>query len=162
MSKILAQLVQKPEAYVAKIIDELEAKNGSPSEDVRLLAENSVKSRAKLMDLRLDPNDTTEQELYHALLVRCVVALRLAEVRTVEDEKTPARLHDFARPQEPRLIVRVIRPIGKVPLRIEFSMGGAQPADADRRMRIIRAFEHHFLSVRREHAQHHRGDPVRC
>jgi hypothetical protein len=49
---------------------ELEGKNGYPSHDARHIAENIQLLRAKLVDLNLDPDDTTAKELYHALLVK--------------------------------------------------------------------------------------------
>ena len=76
------------------------------------------------------------------------------------------RHHDRGRPdldveldrlaglQRPFLVVGVIRPIGLALLRIELAVRGAQPAEADRHARIVRADEGHLLAVRIEHAQH--------
>lgn len=63
-------MLGRSEPTVAKTIAKLEAKNGYPSHDVRHLAENIQKTRAKLAELGLDPDDTTGEELYHALQVR--------------------------------------------------------------------------------------------
>src|SRR6266404_4594616 len=70
MNKIISAILGQSEPAVAKAIAKLEAKNGYPSHDVRHLAENIQKTRLKLTELGLDPDDTTGEELYHALLVR--------------------------------------------------------------------------------------------
>jgi hypothetical protein len=69
MGKI-ARLLDEPEKIVDNLLDTLEGKNGYPSHDARYLAQNVQKVRAKLHDLGLDPDDTTAEELYHALLVK--------------------------------------------------------------------------------------------
>lgn len=66
----LAQLLDEPEHLVSKQVGLLEAKNGYPSHDARLLAESIQKIRVKTTELGLDPDDTTGAELYHALLAR--------------------------------------------------------------------------------------------
>jgi hypothetical protein len=70
MSQKIARLINQPEQAVAKVITHLEVKNGYPSHDARMMAENVQNVRAKLVDLGLDPDDTTGEELYHALLVK--------------------------------------------------------------------------------------------
>src|SRR5579884_3969626 len=89
MSKRIARLLGEPEHQIAKSIGRLEAKNGYPSHDARLLAENAQKVRAKLVDLKLDPDDTTAEELYHALQVRFERCSRLF------DEYFGAEKYDF-------------------------------------------------------------------
>lgn len=70
MSKILSHLLQKPEALVANTVAKLEEKTGFPSHDVRLLADINLAVRNKVRDLGLDPQDTTGEELQHALQAR--------------------------------------------------------------------------------------------
>ena len=70
MSKNLARLLAKDENELTKSITKLEEFCGFPSEDVRMLAENKQKVRTKIQQLGLDANDTTDQELYHALRAR--------------------------------------------------------------------------------------------
>ncbi|HVX58263.1 MAG TPA: hypothetical protein VG964_00830 [Candidatus Saccharimonadales bacterium] len=70
MSKALAVLSGKPRLQVSKIISDLEQMSGFHSEDVRLLAESRQALRAKMIQLGLDPDDTTGPELYHALITR--------------------------------------------------------------------------------------------
>jgi len=70
MSKTLSRLLDRPEKEMASLISKLEDLCGYPSEDVRLLAENAHRSRLKIQQLGLDPDDTTAEELYFALLAR--------------------------------------------------------------------------------------------
>jgi hypothetical protein len=70
MSHRIASLINQSERVIAKAIDELEAKNGYPSHDVRHLAQNIQRVRTKISDLGLDADDTTAPELYHALLIK--------------------------------------------------------------------------------------------
>ncbi len=70
MSKTLAKVLDKPLNNVTKSVAEHEKSAGFPSEDVRLLAENKQKMLNKLKQLGLDPNDTTDNELYWALRAR--------------------------------------------------------------------------------------------
>jgi len=70
MSKLISEMLGQPEREVKKLINALEAKNGYPSHDVRLLANNIQRVRTKITDLKLDPDDTTAQELYQALLIK--------------------------------------------------------------------------------------------
>ena len=48
-------------------LNQLEQSSGRPSVDVRLIADISTNIRQKIRELGLDPNDTTDKELYHAL-----------------------------------------------------------------------------------------------
>lgn len=70
MNRNLASLTGKPFWQVAKVVASLEQMSGLPSEDVRLLAEVKQANRQKLVQLGLDPEDTTGPELYHALMTR--------------------------------------------------------------------------------------------
>lgn len=70
MSKHLSELLSHPEKEITKAIAALEEKNGYPSHDVRLSAENIQQVRQKIADLGLDPDDTTAEELYHSLLIK--------------------------------------------------------------------------------------------
>jgi hypothetical protein len=70
MGRRIASLLDEPEPKVTKQINILEEKNGFPSHDARFIAESVQKIRKKIADLGLDPDDTTGEELYHALLAR--------------------------------------------------------------------------------------------
>ncbi len=68
MSSILAQTLGRSEQAVTTAINKLEKLAGSPSEDLRLLSENKTALRNKILRLGLDPDDTTGEELYGAIL----------------------------------------------------------------------------------------------
>ena len=70
MSKLIANLLGKPESFITHALAELEKITGYHSEDVRFLAQNNHRLRQKFEQLGLDPDDTTKEELYHALLAR--------------------------------------------------------------------------------------------
>ncbi|HEX5395421.1 MAG TPA: hypothetical protein VFW52_03680 [Candidatus Saccharimonadales bacterium] len=70
MSRNLARMMGRSAASTQEQIADLEHKNGYPSEDVRFMAENKILLRQKLVQLGLDPDDTTDAELYHALRAR--------------------------------------------------------------------------------------------
>lgn len=67
MSASLAKMLGKPEAQVAKFIEQMEDKFCYPSHDVRLLDEVDQAVKGKIANLGLDPHDTTAEELYHGL-----------------------------------------------------------------------------------------------
>jgi len=70
MSRHISSLLGQPERLIKQKLAKLEDKNGYPSHDARHLADNIQAVRLKLSELGLDPDDTTAEELYHALLVR--------------------------------------------------------------------------------------------
>jgi len=70
MSRRIAKLLDESEAEVSKLIMDLEHRNGLPSHDVRHIADVHQRVRSKLAELDLDPDDTTAQELYQALLIK--------------------------------------------------------------------------------------------
>jgi hypothetical protein len=70
MSKVLAELLSVPEVLAEQAVAKLEHLSGWQGTDVRLLAEANNKLRAKTKELGLDPDDTTDAELYHALRVK--------------------------------------------------------------------------------------------
>jgi hypothetical protein len=70
MSKNLSQLLDEPEVVVESVVNKLEHISGWNGTDVRLLAGINNTARSKLSELKLDPDDTTGPELYHALLTK--------------------------------------------------------------------------------------------
>jgi hypothetical protein len=70
MSINLARILGRETADTHRAITALEEKSGFPSEDIRLLSENKRQLRTKIIELNLDPSDTTDAELYHALRAR--------------------------------------------------------------------------------------------
>lgn len=70
MSKMLSELLGAKEPMFSLSLRQLEQASGRPSIDVRLSAEILGKIRLKTEELGLDPDDTTPEELYHALLAK--------------------------------------------------------------------------------------------
>jgi hypothetical protein len=70
MNRRLSHLMDESEQTIEELLAKLESLNGHPSHDVRHLAECHQQTRRKLVELNLDPDDTTAKELYQALLTR--------------------------------------------------------------------------------------------
>jgi hypothetical protein len=70
MTKFLSRALQAPEPFFRRALQRLESTNGHPNTDIRFSTEISLAAKNKLRALGLDPNDTTAEELYHALQVR--------------------------------------------------------------------------------------------
>jgi hypothetical protein len=70
MTRVLSELLGAPEPMFHRSLDKLERASGHTSTDVRLSAELTQATTAKLRQLGLDPKDTTGEELYHALSER--------------------------------------------------------------------------------------------
>jgi hypothetical protein len=68
MSKLLSQLVGVQDQLFAVMVQQLESACGNPSVDIRISTEIRAKVLAHIRSLGLDPDDTTGQELYGALL----------------------------------------------------------------------------------------------
>lgn len=67
MSKVLSQLLHAEEPAFSMALTQLERTSGHHSVDVRLIADITTRIRQKIRECGLDPNDTTDKELYHAL-----------------------------------------------------------------------------------------------
>lgn len=67
MTRFLSQALQAEEPYFRLGLQRLERANGNPSSDIRLSAEVNHISKQKLLELGLDPHDTTPHELFAAL-----------------------------------------------------------------------------------------------
>jgi hypothetical protein len=70
MTRFLSQALGAPEPDFRIGLQKLENANGNPSSDIRLSSRIQQDSRRKLMELGLDPRDTTAKELYQALRQR--------------------------------------------------------------------------------------------
>lgn len=81
MNNRIISLLGETGRSITKVLKELEASNGYPSHDVRFYADTHQQVRKKIMQLSLDADDTTGEELYHALLVRFAKDARLFEKR---------------------------------------------------------------------------------
>ena len=67
MSKLLSQLLDAKEPQFHQTLSRLEAASGHPAHDIRLGESIRQTLNAKLQELNLDPADTTNEELFHAL-----------------------------------------------------------------------------------------------
>jgi hypothetical protein len=67
MTRFLSESLNAPEPSFRLQLRELEAANGAPNADIRLSADVAQATRSKLLELGLDPKDTTPKELYQSL-----------------------------------------------------------------------------------------------
>lgn len=70
MTRYLSQALGAQEPEFSQGVAQLEQASGRPSADIRLSTEIARRVRAKIVQLGLDPNDTTGPELYSALQER--------------------------------------------------------------------------------------------
>lgn len=67
MTRYLSLALQAEEPVFSQSIQQLEEASGRPSADIRLSVDLQARSRQKIAELGLDPEDTTGPELYNAL-----------------------------------------------------------------------------------------------
>jgi hypothetical protein len=89
MTRWLSESLQAPEPFFRHGLHKLEAANGNPGTDIRFSTEVLHATRAKLLELGLDPADTTPQELYHALQER----VKADDARLTKHLRTQAATH---------------------------------------------------------------------
>lgn len=70
MTRVLADLLHAAQPHFSMTIRDLEHAAGKPSKDIALASEVLQRARLKATELGLDPSDTTEEELYQALMTR--------------------------------------------------------------------------------------------
>ncbi len=70
MTRFLSRALGAIEPAFSQSIQQLERAAGAPGTDIRLSADILQRTRAKIAELGLDPNDTTGHELYSALQER--------------------------------------------------------------------------------------------
>jgi len=70
MSRLISELLGATEPMFGLAINQLERSSGKPGVDVKLTAEIINSAKQKTRDLNLDPDDTTGNELYQALLAK--------------------------------------------------------------------------------------------
>src|SRR2546421_12580564 len=70
MTRFLSRALGAAEPAFSQGIQQLEQAAGRPGTDIRLTADILQRTRAKVSQLGLDPNDTTGRELYSALQER--------------------------------------------------------------------------------------------
>ncbi len=67
MSRVLSDLLGAKEPAFTFALERLESMSGHPNVDVRLVTDVEQTAKSKLRQLGLDPNDSTEQEVFHSL-----------------------------------------------------------------------------------------------
>lgn len=98
MTKLLSQILQAQEPNFHQMIQKLESISGYQRHDIRFTEDLIKSTKNKISELRLDPEDTTNQELYLALLekltqdekrliknLRKVAAINVSAVGNVDD-----------------------------------------------------------------------------
>jgi len=112
MTRFLSEALGAVEPVFSRSIQQLEHAAGLPGTDIRLTAEIIQKTRTKVIQLGLDPNDTTGPELYRALQERLAV-----------DEQTARKalgITDGAEPDE--VVSKVVEFLGKQAGNTAFAM----------------------------------------
>jgi hypothetical protein len=95
MTRALSDLLGAQQPRFGITIQQLEVANGNKSIDIRLSNEILQRTRRKLQDLNLDPQDTTGEELYQALMERFGHDEKLAQKTLgLSDGSTPAEIID--------------------------------------------------------------------
>lgn len=89
MTKFLSQALQAPEPFFRLGLQRLESANGHPSTDIRFSTEVARQTKVKLLELGLDPHDTTPAELYHVLQER----IKADDARLTKALRTTAATH---------------------------------------------------------------------
>lgn len=97
MTRFLSEALGAIEPVFSRSIRQLEYAAGLPGMDVRLTADIIQKTRAKIMELGLDPSDTTGPELYRAL-----------QVRLERDEQTVRKALGIAEDAKPTEVVEKV------------------------------------------------------
>jgi hypothetical protein len=100
MTRFLRSALGANEPTFSQSIRQLEQAAGLPSADIRLTSEITRRLRAKMVELELDPNDTTGPELYAALHLRlgkdeALVRESLGIDAKASADMVIARVHQF-------------------------------------------------------------------
>lgn len=92
MTRFLASVLGAKEPWFSQSVRRLEQAGGMPNADIQLTSEIKQRIRQKIIQLGLDPDDTTGPELYHALQQRLAddeklarAALKIASNATAAD-----------------------------------------------------------------------------
>jgi hypothetical protein len=92
MTKLLSQLLEAKEPQFHQTIKRLESASGNQCHDIRLSETLIRQTKEKIKELQLDPEDTTNQELYHSLLEKLSSdeALLIKKLRTLASSNISA------------------------------------------------------------------------
>lgn len=110
MTRFLSEALGAVEPVFSRSIQQLEHAAGRPGTDIRLTADIIQKTRAKIMQLGLDPADTTGPELYRAL-----------QLRLEQDEQTVRKALGIAADAGPDdIVAKVVQFLNKQPINTAF------------------------------------------
>src|ERR1043166_8710627 len=127
---------------------------GAAEDFLRAVARVVVNERA---DAALRVADARDKDrLAGRLVVAAAHGESKTETRGYDDARGPdldVELHRFAGSEFLGFIVAVPGPVRQALLRVELALRGAQPAEADRHARVVRALEGDLFAVGIEHAQ---------
>jgi hypothetical protein len=108
MTRFLSSALAAPEPFFRQGLHRLEAANGHPNTDIRFSAEIRRGTQLKLLELGLDPHDTTAKELYRALEQR----VKADDDRLTRLLRTKAATHVSA---EADVVAGMVQAIGELP-----------------------------------------------
>ena len=108
MTRFLSEALEAKEPFFRTGLRQLESANGNPSTDIRLSSEIVSLSKSKLRQLGLDHKDTTEEELYHALIEK----LRLDDKSVTKTLRTLAATHVSA---EADVVAGIVEAMKRLP-----------------------------------------------
>lgn len=108
MTRFLSESLQAPEPFFRQGLQRLEQANGRPSTDIRFSAEVQQATQAKLLELGLDPRDTSSQELYQALQER----IAIDDAQLTKTLRTQAATHVSA---EGEVVAGMVHAIKQLP-----------------------------------------------
>jgi len=89
MTKLLSQLLEAQEPNFHQMVQKLEAISGYQRHDIRFTEDLIKNTKEKIAKLELDPEDTTNQELYLALLEK----LTVDELRLIKNLRRVAAIN---------------------------------------------------------------------
>ncbi len=89
MTRFLSDSLQAQEPFFRLGLRRLESANGLPNTDIRFSLEVMQATKAKLLELGLDPRDTSAEELYEALRAR----IKTDDAKLIKNLRTKAATH---------------------------------------------------------------------
>jgi hypothetical protein len=105
MTRFLSDSLQAKEPFFRAGLRHLESTSGHPNTDIRFSTHVRQATQAKIRELGLDPNDTTPEELYHALQER----IKADDARLNRRLRTEAATHVSAEADVVEGMVRALK-----------------------------------------------------